>query len=360
MRRKHTIAIIITFIVLLIVGCTSQTQPTLPQISTDYFELCCQNCNVEADGRFMCTNGASFYLISGKPLTSEDVNFSTSSDIEFFAHILEDDPTLNQNPQAYFTSDLFLLYQGCSVDEITSYNAGQCTEDTGVKIDFLLKEYEALPLERIPPLYIYYIAFLPSMEEEYDVKDITVTISGVSKTYNLNKMIFRTSSENYSNLSPSPSVEIHTPLFDRKAISANKDGNYMINGISFSTQEETILENIRFYNCSDVVVNHAILTVTDSIGTTIDVRWDGSHTVTLPKDAEVSMSLSVTDPYTANKLWQNLSRYLLIDYSVNSISYCDSISFFFWQRLGNPYEYLAALDGLDILSYKISVYDFIQ
>lgn len=331
-------------------------QLVLPQVAPDYFELMCQSCNVHAlGGSFAVRNGARFHLISARPLTQEEIQIQVPGDAAVVATLVDDFYGYNDNPSEYFSEDIVLLYQGYTPEKVWQYNQGKLSREEQEEMLGVVKAFRELPEESVPDLYLYTLAIIPQDMEYYDVSEFTLTIGGVSKHYTLEGLTMTDEEYDYGAIpGNAPELQCDTFMFDLKYIEVNTDGCFGIDGIQFTANADCNLENIRYFENPEAQVQRAEITVTDQTGNTMTMQWDLQEPFALSKGDIAQIAVYVCDPATANKLWQNCNCVLLVDWKgTDGVVYTSPISIFFWQRLGTGYEYQAALDGYDMLGYRL-------
>lgn len=222
------------------------------------------------------------------------------------------------------------------------------------EMNALRSAYRKLTLEDIPVLYLYTLHFMPQ-EREYDIKNMTVTIHGVSKTYEFEQMVMLEGMEIPYKSWPGEihPLRVDTFILDGAGCEVNDDGCFTV----FATLEinrDVSLRNIRLYDPVDAEVLCAEIIQTDSSGNEMSSLWDMESDYPLLEGEDVLVTVYLRDPKTAGLLWQNRTYYLLFDYTCDGENvYSGSEAIFLWQRQSNPYIYLAALQGYDAFRFVL-------
>ncbi len=323
----------------------------LPKFEEDFFEVFCDHCTVKASLAFSCTNGAQFSMISAQPLTEEDVKITTSYEGTVVTALI--DESYGEDLRGWFSEYIFFLFQGYSAEDIFKYEEGRMSGAQREEMNALRSAYRKLTLEDIPPLYLYTLYFYPQ-ELEYDVKDMTVTVHGVSKTYEFEQMVM-VDEERQRNPWPgevSP-LRVETFILDGAGCEVNDDGCFTVFA-TLEIREDVSLRNIWLYDPADAEVLCAEIIQTDTSGNEMSSLWDMQSDYPLLEGENVLVTVYLRDPRTAGLLWQNRTYYLIFDYTVDGENvYSGSEAIFLWQRQGNPYIYLAALQGYDAFRFVL-------
>ncbi len=331
---------------------TPEIEFHMPNFENDYFEVFCDHCTVLGHGGFAVTNCTRFAMISAQPLTENDVKVTSSYDGTVSMALT--DENYSGDPREWFSEYIFFLFQGYSAEDIFKYEEGRMSGAQREEMNALRSAYRKLTMEDIPTLYLYTLNVLPK-EYEYDVKDITVTVRGVSKTYEFEQMVMQEITEAPFQYWPgevSP-LRVETFILDGAGCEVNDDGCFTVFA-TLEIREDVSLRNIWLYDPADAEVLCAEIIQTDTSGNEMSSLWDMQSDYPLLEGENVLVTVYLRDPRTAGLLWQNRTYYLIFDYTVDGENvYSGSEAIFLWQRQGNPYIYLAALQGYDAFRFVL-------
>ncbi len=324
----------------------------MPEFEPNFFEVFCDNCTVYAHDGFAIINGAQFSMISAQPLTEEDVKVTTSYDGTVVTALI--DESRGVDLREWFDEYIFFLFQGYPAEDIFKFEEGRMAGSQQEEMNDLRLAFQELALEDIPSLYLYTLYFLPQ-EFEYDVKDMTVTVHDVSKTYEFEQMVMLDGMETPVEFYPAEQHPLRVENFITEGANCgeSEDGSFEIY-TELVISEDVSLRNIWIYGTPEAEVLGAEVIQTDAEGNEMSSLWDMESDFPLSAGESVGVVAYVRDQRTAGLLWQNRTLYLIFDYTVDGEAvYSATNSVFIWQRQGNPYIYLAALQGYDAFRFVL-------
>ena len=93
------------------------------------------------------------------------------------------------------------------------------------------------------------------------------------------------------------------------------------------------------------------LTSTNAEGISVNSLWDGVTHLSVSAGERICLDVKVIDAFFAEELGGTAARYLLLGYCADGQDYEVGIPYYMIQRLGQPFLYLAAAEGLDVIGY---------
>lgn len=327
----------------------SAQEMVLPHIPEDYWELFDTHCSIVYEPGFMATSGVSFTLLSAFPIQDMSVK-SQNGDILlhylFPFHGFEEDLTPN-----VLSEDLFLLYQGFQPETIL--------HATGANNDLWEAQqiYRSTDPNELPALYWYTLEILVDWESDEALTDIVVTVGEESKSYSIGNITNRMNEEVDYPWDSEFALNCDDNLsYFGHPVDMASEGVIKINNVHYTAQKDLRLTGLYFYRNTDLSVDEISVAVTVADGTTIDTLWDGQTPFSLSAGETIALNLIITDPFFSDSLGGTAARYLMLEYSVDGQTFELGIPFYFRQSAIQPFIYIAAKDGLDVVGYCKELY----
>ena len=121
--------------------------------------------------------------------------------------------------------------------------------------------------------------------------------------------------------------------------------------IRYTAENNLIITGIRFLKGEDVQIQRVTVVQNTADGAVIDTAWDMKQPIELNDGDSISLNVQIADPFFAGTLGGWNARYLMLEYQCNGETFELGIPFIFVQSLHDPFAYIAAEDGLDVLTY---------
>lgn len=365
----------VTLILLLLAGCAGQnagstegtsiptdthnsqkdeagTSLILPAIQENYWGVYDNRCNVIYEPGFVSCNSINLTLLSAVPLEQEDVavTLDTGWDMIYYLY-----PYDGEEGICYLNEDLLLMYQGVSAEELLEYHAGTVPPERKSEFNKWVFEYRALDDSKKPMIYRYTLDLgIPITEmDSNDVLDaFTITVNGETRTYQLGSIqnrVFETIEFPYD---PNYSLNCDDNLniFGANA-DVTSDGSIRLDNLKYTAVDDVVITGIRFFKGDDVQIQSISCVQNTADGAVIDTMWDMIQPIELMAGDSIFLNIQITDPFFAGTLGGWNTRYLLLEYRCGGETYELGIHFQFVQSLHDPFAYIAAEDGLDMLAY---------
>ena len=321
----------------------------LPHIPEDYWELFETHCNIVYEPGFMASNGISFTLLSAFPIQDMSV---TNQNGEMLLHYLSPFHGFEEElTPDVLSEDLFLLYQGFQPETIL--------HATGANNDLWEAQqiYRSTDPNELPALYWYTLEILVDWESDEALTDIVVTVGEESKSYSIGSIANRMNEEIDYPWDSEFALNCDDNLsYFGHPVDMASEGVIKINNVHYTAQKDLRLTGLYFYRSTDLSVDEISVAVTVADGTTIDTLWDGQTPFSLSAGETIALNLIITDPFFSDSLGGTAARYLMLEYSVDGQTCALGIPFYFRQSAIQPFIYIAAKDGLDVVGYCKELY----
>ena len=321
----------------------------LPHIPEDYWELFETHCSIVYEPGFMASNGISFTLLSAFPIQDMSV---TNQNGEMLLHYLSPFHGFEEElTPDVLSEDLFLLYQGFQPETIL--------HATGANNDLWEAQqiYRSTDPNALPALYWYTLEILVDWESDEALTDIVVTVGEESKSYSIGSIANRMNEEIDYPWDSEFALNCDDNLsYFGHPVDIASEGVIKINNVHYTAQKDLRLTGLYFYRSTDLSVDEISVVVTVADGTTIDTLWDGQSPFSLSAGETIALNLIITDPFFSDSLGGTAARYLMLEYSVDGQTFALGIPFYFRQSAIQPFIYIAAKDGLDVVGYCKELY----
>lgn len=327
----------------------SAQEMVLPHIPEDYWELFETHCSIVYEPGFMASNGISFTLLSAFPIQDMSV---TNQNGEMLLHYLSPFHGFEEELTSdVLSEDLFLLYQGFQPETIL--------HATGANNDLWEAQqiYRSTDPNELPALYWYTLEILVDWESDEALTDIVVTVGEESKSYSIGNITNRMNEEVDYPWDSEFALNCDDNLsYFGHPVDMASEGVIKINNVHYTAQKDLRLTGLYFYRNTDLSVEEISVAVTVADGTTIDTLWDGQTPFSLSAGETIALNLIITDPFFSDSLGGTAARYLMLEYNIDGQTYALGIPFYFRQSASQPFIYIAAKDGLDVVGYCKELY----
>lgn len=327
----------------------SAQEMVLPHIPEDYWELFDTHCSIVYEPGFMATSGVSFTLLSAFPIQDMSVKNQNGDILLHYLspfHGFEEELTPD-----VLSEDLFLLYQGFQPETIL--------HATGANNDLWEAQqiYRSTDPNELPALYWYTLEILVDWESDEALTDIVVTIGEESQSYSIGSITNRMNEEVDYPWDSEFALNCDDNLsYFGHHVDIASEGVIKINNVHYTAQKDLHLTGLYFYRSTDISVDEISVAVTAADGTTIDTLWDEKTPFSLSAGETIALNLIITDPFFSDSLGGTAARYLMLEYSVDGQTFELGIPFYFHQSAIQPFIYIAAKDGLDVVGYCKELY----
>ena len=324
----------------------------LPDIAADYWEVFDARCEVVFEPGFLLQSGIDLTLLSAAPLAQSDVTVTLPAGLEIIYYL---DPYGNEYGKHYLNEDLFLLYQGVSVEELLAYQSGGLTGERTAEIKEWLFAYRSLDDSEKPMIYRYRLTLCipdPAMDSDTVLHEITVTVHGKSRTYQIGSVQSRVMEAIEYPYDPNYHLNCDDNLgFFGANVNTTNDGSVLLNDIKYTAVDDVFITGVRFYKGEDVQIHGVSVVQNTADGVAIDTLWDMQQPIELNAGDSIYLNLQITDPFFAGTLSGWNARYLMLEYQCDGETFELGIPFIFVQSMHDPFAYIAAGDGHDVLTY---------
>lgn len=355
--KKRKLLLVLLLCLGILMGCTSknpsQTTPSgsqpeassgtdgkpdlrLPQIPEDYIALLCGNTRAEISNSSY-SRSVTYQIISGKPLTAEDLRLSFDKQVPFQV-FLEVDET------PYEPDDVTVAaYQGANWKELS--------EKEGIAlISSCQNALAAIPQEQRPKLYsgLLTVQFLEgALVADTTLTQLTLTYGETTKTYDIGSI----------HLSPDSLPITRGDGFYCKSLALsgmNTDpsaaGAFAVWDLTVSAAQDVTIDKIFFSNPETQPVELSYVVQLPD-GNVVNSVWDGTTPISMAAGDTITFHLTGTDTAFQNTLVGNTQVYLIFQYTCQGVQYEEFCEMSFRIRC-DPFQYYASQeDGLDIVSY---------
>lgn len=251
--------------------------------------------------------------------------------------------------------DVFLLYQGVTVDELTAYEAGELPIERKTEIYNLLQAFRSLDESEKPMIYKYALRIcFPDdvMNGKEIVDEIFVTVNGETRSYNIGTVVYKIYEKEDHAYDPNESLNCNDNVaYHGHNVIVSNDGRTLLDDVKYNAVEDVTITGLSFYKADEVKIKSVSVTETTADGSTIDTTWDTKKPIKLSAGESIILNIEIADPYFANTLGGWNIRYLMIEYQCKGKTYELPITFQCHQTLSDPFAYIAMEDGIDILSF---------
>lgn len=324
----------------------------LPDIAADYWEVFDARCEVVFEPGFLLQSGIDLTLLSAVPLAQSDVTVTLPAGLDIIYYL---DPYGNEYGKHYLNEDLFLLYQGISAEELLAYQAGGLSGERTAEINEWLFAYRAFDDSEKPMIYRYRLALCipdPAMDSDTVLHEITVTVHGKSRTYQIGSVQSRVMEAIEYPYDPNYHLNCDDNLgFFGAYVNTTNDGSVLLNDIKYTAVDDVLITGIRFYKGEDIQIHSVSVVQNTADGVAIDTLWDMQQPIELNAGDSIYLNVQITDPFFAGTLGGWNTRYLMLEYQCDGETFELGIPFIFVQSMQDPFAYIAAADGLDVLTY---------
>lgn len=336
---------------------TSSQAPTLdyhiPTVDENYWELLCENCDIVRYLENTRENFLMFPFVSAQDLTGKIMTIITDQGV-----CMEMEVYKEANDPYSFPLGVFLMYQ--DIDWTALEDGGNVYSILG---DYPSK-YRAVASE-LPELY-YTRIFLPldwlgidaEAAEPQQIRTLTVTIDGQTKTYDLGKVLLIPGRVSETKISGG-GLYNHSPLISGYSTSASKEGILKLPSCDYTVKEDVVLCGISLPGSEDVTVVSCDVIITTPFGDSFNMTWDANSPIEVDAGSEIRVELTLSDPALGNTLIANVQRYISLDYMSAGESYC-ALVYVSCRVLVDPLAiYAMKVDGVDMLPYYLEYKTYI-
>lgn len=324
----------------------------LPDIAADYWEVFDVRCDVVYEPGFMSLGGIDLTLLSVVPLEQEDVVITLDTGWNMIYYL---EPYDGKDGMCYMHEDLFVMYQGVTAEELLDYQAGTLSPERKAEIDDMIYTFRAWDSSEKPKIYRYSLDLcipITEMDSNTILDAITIAVNGETRTYQLGIIQNRMFEPTEYAYDPNCSLNCDDNLgFFGANVDVTSDGSILLDNIKYTAVDDVVITGIRFYKGEDVQINSVSVVQNTADGAVIDTTWDMQQPIELNAGDSIYLNLQITDPFFAGTLSGWNARYLMLEYQCNGETFELGIPFIFVQSLHDPFAYIAAEDGLDVLTY---------
>ena len=327
------------------------TQPAdagyrMPTVDPDYWELLCENCDYTMHFSGMHENFLMFPLISALDLEGKFVTVTTdygvTAELEIFGA-----GTLNDFP--FYT---FLMYQefDWSTLDADPYTRAQSEAPW-------LSAYQSVK-SALPELFFYRV-HLPfdmlgihtNAAQPQQIRTLTVTLEGKTKTYALGNVRFLSSGLEENTSSLGGLTNVNGLLISEYSVDASENGTMKIPNWELKAKADLVLQGIHVADHPDVELLSCDLSITTPTGDSFKMRWDGKTPIEVDEGSKLRLDLVLADPFLAKALQANLLRYILLDYTNDGEAF-SQVMYISCRVWTSPHDiYVMKLDGVDMWPY---------
>ena len=251
----------------------------------------------------------------------------------------------------------FLMYQNFDWESLKTDIASQTS---------ILKTWRAKyekTLSEIPAMYCYRF-YIPLRDlgidetatEPQQLKTLTVTLDGQTKTYDLGKVLFLPGRVP-GNYSLEGGIEETSFMRAGYGSGFNKDGHLKVSGLKFIATKDVVLQGISFPGSEGVTVASCELVITTPFGDKFNMAWDANSPIEVDEGSEIQINLVIEDPVRANTLIANTIRYLSLDYTRDGVTYGDYIYMSCSVSVDPYFFYEWRMGGVDVWKYLFEYKD---
>ena len=335
------------------------TQPVereyvVPTVDPDFWELLCENCDISMYFDTTREGHLMFWLVAVQEPAGKTMTITTDTGHTSEVMVYQDgDP----HPMEF---SFFLMYQDFDWESLKT----DPITHSEIRKAWWAKYEKAL--SEIPTMYCYRF-YIPlkalgideAATEPQQLKTLTVTLDGQTKTYDLGKVQFLPGKVpcNYS---------LEGGLEDRSFMRAgygsgfNKEGHLKVSGLRFVATKDVVLQGISFPGSEGVTVASCEIVITTPFGDKFNMTWDAYSPIEVDEGSEIQINLIMEDPVRANTLIANTIRYLSLDYSRDGVTYGDYIYMSCSVAVDPYFFYEWCMGGVDVWKYLFEYKDMLN
>lgn len=318
----------------------------MPTVDPDYWELLCQNCDITMYLDMTREGFVMFPLLSAQDLNGKLGTVTTDLGVSAEFEVLG---TGNVSEFPFYT---FLMYQDFdwSALDTDPYSRAQIEAPWQTR-------YQSAK-DELPALY-YYRVHLPldllgidtASTEPQQIRSLTVTLEGQTKTYELGNVRFLPG-EVDANTSYTGGLSNKTgTLVSEYSAEISENGMLELPYWDLEATQDLVLQGIHVADHPDVELLSCDLSITTPTGDTFNMRWDGKTPIEVDEGSKLRLDLVLADPFLANALQATLLRYILLDYTNDGEAF-SQVMYLSCRVWTSPHDiYVMKLDGVDMLPY---------
>lgn len=332
---------------------TEQVDYCMPTVKEDYWELLCENCDITVYLDNTRENFLMFPLLSvqepaGKIMTIS-TDLGTTAEVEIY----------KEGDAIEFPFSTFMMYQNFDWESLDT--------DAQTQSQILKSWHEKYQdaLNDLPMLYSYRF-YIPldrvgvdiTSSEPQQIKTLTVTMDGQTKTYELGNVSFLPGRLN-ANTSSAGGLSI-PPLISGYSTSVSENGILALPSIDVSAKKDVVLQGITIPGYDDITIASCNVTITTPSGDCFNMQWDANSPLEVDEGTKIQIELMLVDPALANTALANIVRYISLDYTNDGDVY-SALTFLSCRILVQPHDiYALKVDGIDMLPYYFTYKNYSQ
>lgn len=308
----------------------------LPQIPEDYIALLCGNTRAEIN-KSSYSRTVFYQIISGKPLTPEELQLSFDQDVPFtFSLTAEEEP---YEPDAVTAA----AYQGADWKKLSGAAGMEVLQKCSSQLT-------AVPQEQRPKLYsgLLTIQFLEgALVADTTLTQLTLTYGENTKTYDIGSIHLSSDS-----LPVTTGGGLYSQTMSVSNVNADPSGAgaFAVRDLTVAAAEDLTIDKAFFSNPETQPVELSYVVQLPD-GNVVNSVWDGTTPISMAAGDTITFHLTGTDTAFQNTLVGNTQVYLIFQYTCQGVQYEEYCEMSFRMR-SNPFQYYASQeDGLDIVSY---------
>lgn len=308
----------------------------LPQIPEDYIALLCGNTRAEIN-KSSYSRTVFYQIISGKPLTPEELQLSFDQDVPFtFSLTAEEEP---YEPDAVTAA----AYQGADWKKLSGAAGMEVLQKCSSQLT-------AIPQEQRPKLYsgLLTIQFLEgALVADTTLTQLTLTYGENTKTYDIGSIHLSSDS-----LPITTGGGLYSQTMSVSDVNADPSGAgaFAVRDLTVAAAEDLTIDKAFFPNPETQPVELSYVVQLPD-GNVVNSVWDGTTPISMAAGDTITFHLTGTDTAFQNTLVGNTQVYLIFQYTCQGVQYEEYCEMSFRMR-SNPFQYYASQeDGLDIVSY---------
>ncbi len=321
----------------------------LPEIDENYFELLADTHAVihTSDGLF---SAMTMVLHSAHKLTDEDIRLTTDQGKEVRVLIVSE-------WKDEFDEHMFLNYQ--------TFDWAACAEvwNDELAAEKLLAPYrETFQQVELPPLYFYQLSVswydmfpecrvddttwaLPEGMDMVQIKELTITVKGQSKTYPLRQLCFTD-----QKLGPQSSA-LYGAAFAGGELTSYEPGQFISPSLKYYVNADVTLTGFSFPDFPDNQALSCKLKIIPPKGPFIEMKWDCKTPVEVDAGSKIEAELTFSAPELADVQGGCGLIYFTLHFETAEGQFIAPLGGFYAIDK-SPFEYYAEkYDGVDVMSY---------
>ena len=328
---------------------TSSQAPTLdyhiPTVDENYWELLCENCDITMYLDNTRDNFLMFRLLATQDPTGKKITVTTDSGITSELVIYQ--------AEALETIDfgIFMMYQDFNWASLETDIASQTSilKPWRIKYEAALSAISGLYVKRIS-IPLDFLGIDVTSDQSQQLKSLTVTLDGQTKTYDLGKVIFMPGKAAVNN-SAEGGLAVNIPLISGAGTGINEPGNLKVPRLEFTVKKDVVLQGISFPGSERVKVASCDLVITTPFGDKFNMTWDGTSPIEVDEGSKIQVELTLADPALADTMIANAVRYICVDYTREGEPY-GKVIYMSCSITVDPHAYYAwKVDGMDMRRY---------